>query len=89
MLALFSGASLVALALPWGGAGGHPLATPGSVLAGAAIAPGDVYVVQPGDSMWTIAQRLDPAGDPRVIVSQLESQVGSDTLQPGEHIRLP
>jgi hypothetical protein len=39
--------------------------------------------------MWSIAQRLDPTADPRVLVSQLETQVGSDTLQPGERIHLP
>jgi hypothetical protein len=89
VLALVSGASLVALALPWGGAGGHPLATPGPVLAGAAVTPGSDYVVQPGDTMWSIARHLDPGGDPRVIVADLESQVGSDALQPGEHIHLP
>ncbi len=82
-------AGLVALALPWGGAGGHPLVTPGSVLAGAAVSPDRVYVVQPGDTMWSIAERLDPDGDPRPIVAQLEAQVGSDTLQPGERIHLP
>lgn len=89
VLAFSTCAALVALALPWGGAGGHPLATPGPVLAGAAAAPGALYVVQPGDTMWSIAQRLDPAADPRVVVAQLETQVGSDTLQPGERIHLP
>jgi hypothetical protein len=89
VLALLSGASLVALALPWGGAGGHPLATPGPVLAGATVAPGSDYVVQPGDTMWSIARRLDAGGDPRATVAQLESQVGSDVLQPGEHLHLP
>jgi hypothetical protein len=80
---------LVALALPWGGAGGHPLATPGPVLAGAAVTAGADYVVQPGDTMWSIARRLDPGADPRVIVAQLEAQVGSDSLQAGERIHLP
>jgi Tfp pilus assembly protein FimV len=89
LLALASGVAIVALALPWGGAGGHPLATPGPVLAGAAATPGAIYVVQPGDTMWSIAQRLDPTGDPRAVVAQLEAQVGSDTLQPGERIHLP
>ena len=81
-------AALVALALPWGGAGGHPLTT-GSAQAGAALSPHVVYVVQPGDTMWSIAERVDPTGDPRVIVADLEAQVGSDTLQVGQHLRLP
>ena len=88
-LGVSSGAVLVALALPWGGAGRHPLATPGPVLAGAAASPNGVYVVQPGDTMWTIAERLDPAGDPRPVVQKMEQEVGSDTLQPGERLQLP
>jgi len=39
--------------------------------------------------MWSIAERVDPSGDPRVIVADLEAQVGSDTLQVGQHLRLP
>ena len=88
VLGASSVAVLVALALPWGGAGRHPLATPGPVLAGATASNG-VYVVQPGDTMWTIAERLDPGGDPRPVVLKLEQQVGSDSLQPGQHLRLP
>ena len=80
---------LVALALPWGGAGGHTLATPGPVLAGATVTHHADYIVQPGDTMWSIAQRLDPGADPRVVVAQLQAQVGSDTLQAGERLRLP
>jgi len=80
---------LVALALPWGGAGGHTLATPGPVLAGATVSHHAPYIVQPGDTMWSIAERLEPGADPRVIVAQLQAQVGSDTLQAGEQLRLP
>ena len=83
------GAVLVALALPWGGAGGRPLATSGPVLAGAAVAAHADYVVQPGDTLWSIAVRLDPAGDPRVVVGELEAQTGSDTVVPGQHLHLP
>ncbi|HUY62929.1 MAG TPA: LysM domain-containing protein [Acidimicrobiales bacterium] len=80
---------LVALALPWGGTGGRPLVTSGTVLAGAAIAHHALYVVQPGDTMWTIAERLDPRADPRPVVAELQAQVGSDVLLPGERLRLP
>jgi LysM repeat protein len=80
---------LVALALPWGGAGGHTLATPGPVLAGATVAHHTVYVVQPGDTLWTIAERLDPDADPRSVVAELQAQIGTDTVQPGERLQLP
>ena len=80
---------LVALALPWGGAGGHTLATPGPVLAGATVTHHASYVVQPGDTLWSIAQRLDPGADPRPIVAELQAQVGSETVQVGQHLQLP
>ena len=89
VLATLSAGMLVALALPWGGAGRPPLATPGPVLAGATVSPHAIYVVQPGDTMWSIAERLAPGGDPRPVVAELESQMGSDTLQPGQRLRLP
>jgi len=88
LLATAALAALVALALPWGGAGGAPL-TPGPARAGVTVAPHSVYVVQPGDTLWSIAQRLDPTGDPRVIVAELEARLGSDTLHVGQHLRLP
>jgi LysM repeat protein len=50
---------------------------------------GGVYVVQPGDTLWSIAVRVDPTGDPRPIVDQLAQEVGSDTVVPGEHLTLP
>ena len=89
LLATVIGAVLVALALPWGGAGGRPLATSGPVLAGAATVAHADYIVQPGDTLWSIAVRLDPSGDPRVVVGELEAQTGSDTVAPGQHLHLP
>jgi hypothetical protein len=74
---------LVALALPWGGGQSRFSAS------GATLAHHAVYVVQPGDSLWSIAQRLDPSGDPRPIVDQLTGQTGSSTVVPGEHLLLP
>ena len=77
---------LVALALPLSGTGGHSHAT-GSALAGTS---GPVaYTVQPGDTLWTIAERVDPGADPRPLVARLAAQTGSDTVVPGERITLP
>jgi hypothetical protein len=89
LLGTVAAALLGALALPWGGAGGRPLATPGSALAGAPVAHNALYIVQPGDSLWTIAQRLDPGSDPRPVVARLAAQVGGDSVVPGEHLILP
>jgi hypothetical protein len=54
--------------------------------------PGDavsVYVVQPGDTFWSIATRLHPGDDPRPLVAELVAAHGSPTLQAGERLRLP
>jgi LysM repeat protein len=77
---------LVGLALPLGGTGGHSHAT-GSVLAGT-TRPVD-YTVRPGDTLWTIAQQVDPTSDPRPLVARLASQTGSEQVVPGERIVLP
>ncbi len=78
---------LVALALPWSGTGGS-LATPGPALAGESVSAHHSYVVQPGDTLWSIAVRLDPTGDPRPLVAKLEAEVGDDIV-PGEQLTLP
>ncbi len=80
------GALLVVLALPLSGTGGHSHAA-GSALAGSGGA--SAYTVKPGDTLWSIASRVDPAGDPRPLVSRLAAQVGSDTVVPGERLVLP
>ncbi len=73
------------LALPLGGAGGHSHA-PGSALAG--VGRSGLYVVRPGDTLWSIAERVDPSGDPRPIVARLAAQLGTDTVVPGEQLTL-
>ena len=78
---------LVALALPWSGTGGS-LATSGPALAGETVVAHHAYVVQPGDTLWSIAVRLDPTGDPRPVVAKLEAEVG-DNVVPGEQLVLP
>lgn len=75
---------LVLLALPIGALGDKPLPTPTTPLQA-----GSEYVVRPGDTLWSIAERLDPTGDPRVVVAQLSAETGSDTIVPGERLHLP
>ncbi len=88
VLGMVAAGLLVALALPWSGTGGS-LATPGPALAGETVAPHATYVVRPGDTLWSIATRLDPSGDPRVVVARLEAQIGGDSVVPGEQLVLP
>jgi Tfp pilus assembly protein FimV len=87
-LATVAGGLITALALPWSGTGGRPLATPGPALAGLAAHHAS-YTVRPGDTLWSIASRIDPTGDPRPVVEQLASEVGGDNVYPGEQIALP
>ncbi|MGO8873303.1 MAG: LysM peptidoglycan-binding domain-containing protein [Acidimicrobiales bacterium] len=80
------GLLLIALALPLGGAGGHSHPT-GSTPAEAGHPSS--YVVQPGDTLWSIAERMAPAADPRPLVAELSAQTGSDHVVPGERLVLP
>ena len=47
------------------------------------------YVVQPGDTLWSVARRLQPEGDVRPVVDRLVAERGSSGLAVGEviHIR--
>ena len=47
------------------------------------------YVVQPGDSLWSIAARLDPGRDPRPLVDTLAASRDGAPLVPGEVITRP
>jgi LysM domain len=77
---------LVGLALPLSGTGGHSHPT-GSAPAETVGAVS--YTVQPGDSLWTIAERVSPTSDPRPLVAQMASELGSATVVPGERITVP
>jgi hypothetical protein len=80
------GLLLVGLALPLSGTGGSSHAT-GS--APVETAGSSVYTVRAGDTLWSIAERVDPSGDPRPLVAQLTKEIGSDTVVPGERITVP
>lgn len=56
-----------------------PVATP------APAGPQEI-VVQSGDSLWTIARRLQPRGDLRHLVDRLIERVGATTVTRGQHI---
>jgi len=83
-------AALSLLALPAAAllASGPSTATVPTASAPAAAPVRSVYVVQPGDTLWSIAHELDPAGDPRETVDRLVELNGSAALQPGQRLRL-
>ena len=43
-------------------------------------------VVRPGDSLWTVAERLTPDDDPRPVVDALSAARHGTVLTPGETI---
>lgn len=48
-------------------------------------------VVQPGDTLWSVAQRLAPENDPRQVVDQIRriNDLRGSTLQVGQQLLLP
>lgn len=47
-----------------------------------------VHVVRPGDTLWSIARRAQPAGDVRPLVRRLAQQTGVQ-LDVGMRVELP
>lgn len=86
-------ATLVVLAATWLGVGalssaGHEVQVrvlPGSVLVGGHAD----YVARPGDTLWSIATRVEPGADPRPLVDELQAQLHDKVLQPGDTLVLP
>jgi Tfp pilus assembly protein FimV len=53
-------------------------------------APRVTYVVQPGDTLWSIARRVAPGQDPRPVVDGLiEANDLRGGLQAGEELSIP
>ena len=85
VVAVAVGLAALAMAGKAGAAlGGSPLAVPERRPADSQQA-----VVQPGDSLWSIAARLEPGHDPRPTVDALTAARGGAPLVPGEVVTLP
>ena len=80
---------LVLPALVFAASGSSTSVTPASAPVAPAVAPASpVYIVQPGDTLWSIAHTVDPHADPRDVVDHLVELNGSGALQPGQRLRL-
>jgi hypothetical protein len=82
---------LATIAVVLGGFGVVQLFTGGSL--GTAPSPSRpapideaVYVVQPGDTLWSIAERVADGGDPRPIVATLRESHGDAGLDVGDRL---
>lgn len=62
--------------------GAQPPGSPGSP-------GGQVHVVQPGDTLWSIARNVQPDGDVRPLVDRLMAVNGGAALEVGERIVVP
>ena len=65
-----------------------------------AIAPGDsgaptvarhVYVVRPGDTVWSIASDLSEGSDPRILVDAIvhRNRIEAGAIVPGQALTIP
>lgn len=48
-----------------------------------------VVVVEPGDTLWSIATWLNSGADPRPLVDALSELVGSSNVYPGQRLEIP
>jgi LysM repeat protein len=46
-------------------------------------------VVQPGDTLWSIAEAIAPDTDVRITVDQLVAINGDSPIVPGQELELP
>lgn len=77
------------LALPLSALGARPApgVTSGAVAARTTAAT--VYVVQPGETLWEVATKLDGGGDPRALAEAIARETGSSTVVAGERVPVP
>jgi hypothetical protein len=87
LLAVAVAAALtVAGRLGGGGASTAP-AAPTAIAVGAR--PAATYVVQPGDTVWSVARRMQPDGDIRPLVDEIVARNGGAALVVGQLLALP
>lgn len=79
-----------AVALAAGTSTPAPAPAPSAAVSSAAVAAMEagVWVVQPGDSLWSIAAALAPGADLRPVVDDLAGRSEGGALQPGQRIPL-
>ena len=87
VLGLVVGLTLLATAAVARFAGGAPSAAGGP--SSGALAEASTVVVEPGDTLWSIAAAVAPDADVRITVDQLLALNGSSPIVPGQELILP
>jgi LysM repeat protein len=57
--------------------------------AGQSLAAGQVVIVKPGDTLWSIARKLQPTGDIRPLVDRIAKINNGHSLIAGQALVLP
>jgi hypothetical protein len=70
-------------------AGGAPSAAGGPSSTSASATSGPTVVVQPGDTLWSIAEEVAPGIDARIVVDQLIALNGGQPIVPGQELLVP
>jgi hypothetical protein len=88
VVAVVVACSWLAIRTALGRIGGGPLATTGAPGGSQGVAV-RVWIVRPGDTLWAIAEAIDPNGDVRPLVDRLASEAHGSAIYPGESIAIP
>jgi hypothetical protein len=89
--ALVMAAVLLVAALAWLAGATRADATRSGPPASAVYRSLASVVVQPGQSLWTIAAQAEPSADPRSVIQQIIdlNALGRTSIQPGQHLWVP
>ncbi|MCZ3390260.1 MAG: LysM peptidoglycan-binding domain-containing protein [Actinomycetia bacterium] len=68
-----------------------PAGSDGSADAGASTPVSTTWVVQPGETLWVIAELVDPQTDPRETVARIAAMnnLPSSSVQAGQELQIP
>ncbi len=91
VLAVLAVTAIVTAMLFWLGAAGGAQAASHRAGPGAAHRGLSQLVVQPGQTLWSIARRAEPAADPRGVVQQIieVNALGSAAIRAGQLLWVP
>jgi len=88
---LIAAGGVLVAALAWLAGTARAEAAGGGAPAGAVYHSLRSVVVQPGESLWAIAEQADPAGDPRSVMQEIIdiNALRGTSVQPGQRLWLP